>query len=99
MGVLADVVLRPSCAGGSGGFAPCYGHTGDEVLATLGNMFPVGESGTIFQQTAYILAYGLVFKILHIALVVAKTRSARRVQGHVSKDGCSQKAPVIELDP
>lgn len=88
-----------SCAGGSGDLSPCYGHTGDQILATLGNVFPVGESGTMFQQTAYILAYGLVFKVLHVALVVAKTRSARPMHGHVSKDGCSQKPPVIELDP
>merc|ERR1712190_606176 len=81
-----------SCAGGSGsgGLAACYGHTGDQVLATLGNVFPVGESGTMLQHTAYILAYGLVFKVLHVALVVAKTRSARRTQGYPSKDGCSQ---------
>merc|ERR1712217_562032 len=81
------------------GFGPCYGHTGDQVLASLGTTFPVGSSGTLAEQTGYILAYGVVFKVLHIALMLGKTRFGRPAKtaiGKKLKDEPSSDEPSAE---
>merc|ERR1711920_438186 len=84
-----------SCPSGS---FPCYGHTGDQVLASLGTTFPVGSSGTLSEQTVYILAYGVVFKVLHIALMMVKTQFGRRSRAAVEKKvKCSSVEPSAEL--
>merc|ERR1712137_1350819 len=68
-----------------GGFGPCYGHTGDQVLASLGTTFPVGSSGTLAEETGYILAYGVVFKLCHIVVMMVKTQFGRRTKASVAK--------------
>lgn len=81
------------------GIGPCYGHTGDQVLATLGTTFPVGSSGTMSEQIVYILAFGVVFKVLHIALMMGKTQFGRRSKIAIQKkmkDGLSSDEPSEE---
>jgi len=58
----------------------CYGRTGDQVLASLSHTFPVKAENTVVQDIAFILAYGVAFKVLHIVFLVMKTQFGRSVR-------------------
>jgi len=62
------------CASGGA----CFGHTGDQVLASLSHTFAVTQENTIVRDICFILAYGIAFKTLHVVLAVAKTQFGNR---------------------
>merc|ERR1712087_836564 len=62
------------CASGGA----CFGRTGDQVLASLSHTFAVTQENTMVRDICFILAYGIVFKILHVILAVAKTQFGNR---------------------
>merc|ERR1712217_612243 len=62
------------CASGGA----CFGHTGDQVLASLSRTFAVTQENTVLRDICFVLAYGIVFKLLHVILAVAKTQFGNR---------------------
>merc|ERR1712113_1214074 len=56
----------------------CFGHTGDQVLATLSHTFAVTQENTVVRDICFILAYGIAFKMLHVVLTIAKTQFGNR---------------------
>merc|ERR1711920_277155 len=78
-----------SCEGGSP--SNCFGRTGDQVLSSLGHIFPVEAEDTVTKDVMYTLAYGLAFKLLHIIALAMKTQIERRstTRAPKSKGGTS----------
>jgi hypothetical protein len=56
----------------------CYGTTGDEVLNSLSNTFPVEAKDTVATDIQFLLCYGAFWKVLQLAVVLLKGRYAFR---------------------
>jgi hypothetical protein len=62
------------CPGGSP--IQCYGPTGDDILRSLSNAFPVDDTDTVFADVMLILCYGLFWKLSQLAVVFVRARTA-----------------------